>query len=101
MASAPGRSGASKSGVDRPFCGPLHSICASPGAGVLFMRKELQVAVRAVLGAGVALAAGPAAWGQEQRPELEEIVVVGTRTAGHDVYESLAPIDLVSSEAIR
>ena len=39
--------------------------------------------------------------GQEARPELEEIVVVGTRTAGHDVYESLAPIDLVTNEAIR
>ena len=65
------------------------------------MRTELRLAVKAVLGAGVAMAASPAALGQESRPELEEIVVVGTRTAGHEVYESLAPIDLVTSEAIR
>jgi iron complex outermembrane receptor protein len=47
------------------------------------------------------MAAGPAAWGQEQRPALDEVVVVGTRTAGQNVYESLAPIDLVTNEAIR
>ena len=40
-------------------------------------------------------------WARHERPELEEIVVVGTRTAGHDVYESLAPIDLVTNEALR
>jgi iron complex outermembrane receptor protein len=67
----------------------------------MVMRRELRIAVRAVLGAGVAMAAGPAAWSQEQRPALEEVVVVGTRTAGHDVYESLAPIDLVTNDAIR
>jgi iron complex outermembrane receptor protein len=68
------------------------------------MRMELRIAVRAALGAGIAgtaLAASPAAWSQDDRPELEEIVVVGTRTAGHNVYESLAPIDLVTPEAIR
>jgi iron complex outermembrane receptor protein len=68
------------------------------------MRTEMRMAVRLVLGAGVAgaaVAGGPAAWGQEQRPDLEEIVVVGTRTAGHTVYDSLAPIDLVTPEAIR
>jgi iron complex outermembrane receptor protein len=57
-----------------------------------------------VLGAGVAgaaMAASPAALAQDNRPELEEIVVVGTRTAGHSVYESLAPIDLITPEAIR
>ena len=40
------------------------------------MRMDLRVAVRAVLGAGfagVAVAASPAASGQENRPELEEI----------------------------
>ncbi len=68
------------------------------------MRMDLRVAVRAVLGAGVAgaaMAASQAASAQEGRPELEEIVVVGTRTAGHGVYESLAPIDLITPEAIR
>jgi len=68
------------------------------------MRMDLRVAVRAVLGAGfagAAIAASPAASAQDNRPELEEIVVVGTRTAGHSVYESLAPIDLVTPEAIR
>ena len=62
------------------------------------MRMDLRFAVRTVLGASVAMAASPAASGQEARPELEEVVVVGTRTAGHDVYESLAPIDLVTSD---
>lgn len=68
------------------------------------MRKELRLAVRSLLGAGAAgtaLTASPAAWGQDARPELEEIVVVGTRTAGHNVFESLAPIDLVTPEALR
>jgi iron complex outermembrane receptor protein len=68
------------------------------------MRMDLRIAVRAVLGAGVgatAMAAGQAALAQDNRPELEEIVVVGTRTAGHSVYESLAPIDLITPEAIR
>jgi iron complex outermembrane receptor protein len=65
------------------------------------MRTDLRFAVKAVLGAGVAMLAAPAAFGQEARPALEEVVVVGTRTAGRDVYESLAPIDLVTSESIR
>jgi iron complex outermembrane receptor protein len=68
------------------------------------MKTKLRIAVRTALGAGVAgaaLATSLAAWGQEDRPDLEEIVVVGTRTAGHNVYESLAPIDLVTPEAIR
>jgi len=65
------------------------------------MHANLRLAVRAILGAGVAMVASPAAFGQEARPELEEIVVVGTRTAGHDVYESLAPIDLITTEALR
>jgi len=68
------------------------------------MRMDLRIAVKAVLGAGfagAAVAASPAASGQDNRPELEEIVVVGTRTAGHSVYESLAPIDLITPEAIR
>jgi iron complex outermembrane receptor protein len=68
------------------------------------MRMDLRIAVRAVLGAGVAgaaMTATPTASAQDSRPELEEIVVVGTRTAGHGVYESLAPIDLITPEAIR
>ena len=65
------------------------------------MRTDLRFAVKAVLGAGAAMVAVPAALGQEARPELEEVVVVGTRTAGHDVFESLAPIDLVTGDSIR
>jgi iron complex outermembrane receptor protein len=68
------------------------------------MRMDLRIAVRAVLGAGfagAAVAASQAALAQDDRPELEEIVVVGTRTAGHSVYESLAPIDLITPESIR
>ena len=38
---------------------------------------------------------------QEVQPELEEVVVVGTRTAGRSLDESLAPVDLVTPEAIR
>ena len=34
-------------------------------------------------------------------PALEEVVVVGTRTAGRNVDESLAPIDVVLPDAIR
>jgi len=37
----------------------------------------------------------------ESGPALEEIVVVGTRTSGHGVDDSLAPIDLVLPDAIR
>jgi len=68
------------------------------------MKTELRSAVRMALGAGIAgaaVAASGTAWGQDERPDLEEVVVVGTRTAGHNVYESLAPIDLVTPEAIR
>ena len=68
------------------------------------MRMDLRIAVRAVLGAGVAgaaIAASQPALAQDSRPELEEIVVVGTRTSGHSVYDSLAPIDLITPEAIR
>ena len=38
---------------------------------------------------------------QEVQPELEEVVVVGSRTAGRSLDESLAPVDLVTPEAIR
>jgi iron complex outermembrane receptor protein len=65
---------------------------------------DFRVAARTALGAGfagAAIAASQAATAQDNRPELEEIVVVGTRTAGHSVYESLAPIDLITPEAIR
>ncbi|MGQ0428674.1 MAG: TonB-dependent receptor plug domain-containing protein [Gammaproteobacteria bacterium] len=68
------------------------------------MRTELRLAVRTVLGtvvAGAAMTGGQTAWAQDERPELEAIVVVGTRTAGREVDESLAPIDLVTPEAIR
>ena len=67
------------------------------------MVKKLRPAIRSVLGfgaSGLALAAGHAV-AAESQPALEEIVVVGTRTAGHSVDESLAPIDVVTPEAIR
>jgi iron complex outermembrane receptor protein len=68
------------------------------------MAKGLRAAVRSALSVGapgIALLAAPVAVAQENQPALEEVVVVGTRTAGHSVYESLAPIDLVTPEAIR
>ena len=68
------------------------------------MVKGLRAAVRAALGAGASgaamLAAIPAA-AQEAQPALEEVVVVGTRTVGRSLDESLAPVDLVTPEALR
>ncbi len=68
------------------------------------MREELRTGVRAVLGLGASslclMAAEPAV-AAENEPPLEVVVVTGTRTAGHSVDESLAPIDLVTPEAIR
>lgn len=68
------------------------------------MAKGLRSAVRSVLGVGASglgfLAAGMAL-AQEHQPALEEVVVVGTRTAGRSLDESLAPVDLVTPEAIR
>ena len=68
------------------------------------MVKGLRAAVRAALGAGAsgaALLSAIPALAQEAQPALEEVVVVGTRTAGRSLDESLAPIDLVTPEAIR
>jgi iron complex outermembrane receptor protein len=68
------------------------------------MTMELRAAVRGILGsgaAGIGLLAVAGAHAQEAQPPLEEIVVVGTRTAGHSVTESLAPIDVVTQDDIR
>jgi iron complex outermembrane receptor protein len=68
------------------------------------MTMELRAAVRGILGsgaAGIGLLAAAGAHAQEAQPALEEIVVVGTRTAGHSVTESLAPIDVVTQDDIR
>lgn len=67
------------------------------------MVKQLRPAIRSVLGIGassLALVAGQAIAADAQ-PALEEVVVIGTRTAGHSVDDSLAPIDVVTPEAIR
>ena len=67
------------------------------------MLKSLRPAIRSAIGIGASslgFAAGQA-MAADAQPELEEIVVVGTRTAGHSVDESLAPIDLITPEAIR
>jgi iron complex outermembrane receptor protein len=64
------------------------------------MRK----AIRSVVGlgvSGVGAITAPCALADQERPPLEEVVVVGTRTTGHAVDESLAPIDLVLPEQIR
>ena len=68
------------------------------------MVKGSRAAVRAALGAGAsgaALLSAVPVLAQEAQPALEEVVVVGTRTAGRSLDESLAPIDLVTPEAIR
>ncbi len=67
------------------------------------MVKRLRPAVRSVVGIG-ASGLGLVAWqatAADAQPPLEEIVVVGTRTAGHSVDQSLAPIDLVTPDQIR
>jgi iron complex outermembrane recepter protein len=68
------------------------------------MVKSVRAAVRSALGAGASgamlLSAIPAL-AQDGQPELEEVVVVGTRTTGRSLDESLAPVDLVTPEAIR
>ncbi len=68
------------------------------------MRNGLRIAVRSVLGVG-ASSLGLIGVGHAQtagdRPPLEEVIVVGTRTAGYGVDESLAPVDLVLPDAIR
>ncbi|MGH8204714.1 MAG: TonB-dependent receptor plug domain-containing protein, partial [Steroidobacteraceae bacterium] len=38
---------------------------------------------------------------QEPQASLEEVIVVGTRTTGRSLDESLAPVDLVTAEALR
>ena len=68
------------------------------------MAKGMHAAVRSVLGAGAAgigLMAPGAAPAQESQASLEEVIVVGTRTTGRNLDESLAPVDLVTAEAIR
>jgi iron complex outermembrane receptor protein len=68
------------------------------------MPVSTRSAIRSILGIGataLGLLSANAAMAGEDRPPLEEIVVVGTRTAGYSVEESLAPIDLVLPDAIR
>jgi iron complex outermembrane receptor protein len=68
------------------------------------MVKGFRAAIRVALGAGAsgaALLSAVPALAQEEQPALEEVVVVGTRTAGRSLDESLAPVDLVTPEAIR
>ena len=68
------------------------------------MNNGLRSAVRSVLGvgaSGIGLFIAGDVLAAENEPELEEVVVVGTRTAGQSVDDSLAPIDLVLPESIR
>ena len=68
------------------------------------MANGLRTAVRSVLGVGASgfgLFVACEVRAAEDQPALEEVVVVGTRTAGQSVDDSLAPIDLVPQESIR
>ena len=68
------------------------------------MAYGLRSVVRSVLGIGASgfgIFAACDVLAQEDQPELDEVVVVGTRTAGRSVDDSLAPIDLVPQESIR
>ena len=67
------------------------------------MPGKLRATIRSVLystAPGLGLLAGIPALAADDTA-LEEVVVVGTRTAGHSVDESLAPIDLVLPDAIK
>jgi iron complex outermembrane recepter protein len=103
MASGPDRSGASKFAVDRPISAHLDSVGDKNLSGVRVMAKGLHSGVRLVLGvgaSGLGFLVADTAMAQEEAA-LEEVVVVGTRTAGRSVGESLAPIDVVTPDAIR
>ena len=68
------------------------------------MANGLRSAVRSVLGvgaSGIGLFIAGEVLAAEDQPALEEVVVVGTRTAGQNVDDSLAPIDLLPQESIR
>ncbi len=68
------------------------------------MRGKLQLEGRLAFGlaaAGLCLSPAGNSIAADKDPTLEEVVVVGTRTAGHSPDESMAPIDLVTAEAIR
>ncbi len=68
------------------------------------MREKSRQGVRGVLSFvsfGLCLTAAECCLAAENEPPLEVVVVTGTRTAGHSVDESLAPIDLVLPDAIR
>ena len=67
------------------------------------MLVNLHAAVRSVLysaASGIGLIYAMPVMAADD-PALEEVVVVGTRTAGRNVDESLAPIDVVLPDAIR
>ncbi len=57
--------------------------------------------MRGLATASLCLAAGEYAGAADKDASLDEVVVVGTRTAGHSPDDSMAPVDLVTSEAIR
>ena len=68
------------------------------------MANGLRSAVRSVLGvgaSGIGLFIAGEVLAAEDQPALEEVVVVGTRTAGQSVDDSLAPIDLLPQESLR
>ena len=68
------------------------------------MANGLRSAVRSILGVGVSgigLFIAGEVLAAEDQPALEEVVVVGTRTAGQSVDDSLAPIDLLPQESLR
>jgi iron complex outermembrane receptor protein len=69
--------------------------------GVMAVKLRLDGRLVAGIAVGISLAPAQHAIAAEQDPALEEVVVVGTRTAGRSPDESLAPIDLVLPDAIR
>jgi iron complex outermembrane receptor protein len=63
--------------------------------------NTLRRGIRRALGSGaVALLAVPAAFAQQDRFELEQIVVTGTRVADRSATDTAVPVDVVTAEAL-
>jgi iron complex outermembrane receptor protein len=68
------------------------------------MARNLRPEIRSILGlavTGLCLSPAGAAFAADEPDPLQEVVVVGTRFAGHTADESLAPVDVVTSTNIR
>jgi len=64
--------------------------------------NKVRYGVRLALGSGVfAMLAVPAAWAEELAPQLEQIVVTGTRVADRSATDTAVPVDVVSAATLN